>query len=88
MVNKNLVVSEDDVRDEAAPLCKEDLPEYKLHAHLKGVEIGLAEAAEKYKMNTSTIFGWFQKGIISEIRRITALGGKKILLVHLGINSK
>ncbi|NCP88294.1 MAG: hypothetical protein CO094_03805 [Anaerolineae bacterium CG_4_9_14_3_um_filter_57_17] len=80
MINNNVVVSEDDVRHESAPLHKEDLPEYKMHAHLQGVEIGLAEAAEKYKMNTSTIFGWFQKGIISKIRRITALGGEKILL--------
>lgn len=79
MVMDNLVVDEDEVRAKTVQR-KEDLPEYKKHASLKGNEIGLSEAANKYGVNAITIFGWFKKGIISEIRRVTGLGGEKILL--------
>ncbi|MCX7756085.1 MAG: hypothetical protein N2117_12720 [Anaerolineales bacterium] len=80
MIGDTIVVSESEVKNSGKPLRKEDLPEWKKHAHLKGVEIGLAEAAEKYEINPITIFGWFKKGVISELRRITGLGGEKILL--------
>jgi len=80
MVNKNLVVSEDDVRDEAAPLRKEDLPEYKMHSHLKGVGIGIKEASKKYSIGFSTIFRWYKKGLIGEVERAAVQGGEKILL--------
>ena len=59
-----------------SPLKKEDLPEYKMHAHLKGEEIGMNEAARKYKIGTVTIYGWVKKGIISIIRR----EGQKVLI--------
>jgi hypothetical protein len=78
-----VLVSEEEVRGEAIEakgLRKEDLPEYKKHAHLKGIGIGLTEASEKYNMNPITLFGWYKRGFIGEVGRITGLGGKKILL--------
>jgi hypothetical protein len=77
MVMNNLVVDEDEV---AKTIRKEDLPEYKTHAHLRGVGIGIAEAAKKYNLSGPTIFRWYKKGIIAEIKRETVLGGEKIYL--------
>ena len=59
-----------------SPLKKEDLPEYKRYAHLKGEEIGMNEAARKYNIGPVTIYGWVKKGIISIIRR----EGQKVLI--------
>jgi hypothetical protein len=59
---------------------KEDLPEFKKYLPLRGIGIGIAEAVEKYGLNASTIHRWFKHGIIAEIKWVTGLGGKKILL--------
>jgi predicted DNA-binding transcriptional regulator AlpA len=77
-----VLVSEDEVRGEAIQekgLRKEDLPEYKKHAHLKGRGISLPKAVEKYGLNPSTIFRWYKKGIIAEAGREVDLGGERIL---------
>ncbi len=77
-----MVVNEEEVRGEAIQekgLRKEDLPEYQMHAHLKGNGISLPQAVEKYGLNPSTIFRWYKKGIIAEVGREIDLGGEKIL---------
>lgn len=55
---------------------KEDLPEYMMHAHLKGKGIGVAEAAEEFDIPKSTISRWAKKGYITRIGR----DGRKVLL--------
>ncbi len=69
-----VMVDEKDM--ENAALGKEALPEYKEHANLRGIGIGIAEAARKYNVPTSTIHGWYQRGLITQIGR----DGQKILL--------
>ncbi len=48
MIGDEVVVSEEEAR--AAAVRKEDLPEYKKHAHLKGVPIWISEAERKYNI--------------------------------------
>ena len=57
-----MVVSEDTI-----PKRKEDLPEYKKYANLKGVGIGIAESARKYDVNISTLQRWSQAKYIARI---------------------
>lgn len=80
MVNNTLVVQESEVQNESTPLRKEDLPEWKKHAHLKGVGIGINEASEKYGVVFATVFRWYKKGLIGEVERATVQGGEKIFL--------
>lgn len=57
-------------------LPKEALPEYQLNADLKGVPISINEAGRKYKLNTSTLTRWMQRGLIHQLgkdRRKTLL---------------
>ncbi|HAD07013.1 MAG TPA: hypothetical protein DCE76_07610, partial [Anaerolineaceae bacterium] len=74
-----MVVSEDEVRNQAV-IRKEDLPEYKKHAHLHGIPIGFTEASDKYGINLSSLQRWFKKGIIAEVKRERTIGGEKIYL--------
>jgi len=48
-------------------LPKEALPEYQLNAGLKGVPISINEAGRKYKLNTSTLTRWMQRGLIHQL---------------------
>ena len=50
-----------------AQIRKEDLPEYKKHAHLAGVGIHVREASRKYGVPHPTISRWVQRGIIRVI---------------------
>jgi predicted site-specific integrase-resolvase len=52
------------------PSRKEDMPEYKRHAHLRGVEISINEASRKYRISNSTIVRWTNSGYIARIRRV------------------
>ena len=81
MVAGEMVVSEEQVKERAEKengtgKKKEDLLEYQKHAHLQGVGIGIAEAARKYDIPTTTLFQWVQRGVISRIGR----EGQKVLL--------
>jgi len=58
------------------PTPKEELPEYKKHGHLKGQELGVAEAGRKYHIPYTTINGWVKHGYIARLGRL----GQKILL--------
>jgi hypothetical protein len=80
MIGDTLVIAEDDARQEARPLRKEDLPEYQKFSNLDGIGIGIGEASEKYNIGFATVFRWFKKGLISEIERTTVQGGEKIFL--------
>jgi excisionase family DNA binding protein len=57
-------------------LPKEALPEYQLNADLKGVPISINEAGRKYKLNTSTLTRWMQRGLIHQLGK----DGRKTLL--------
>jgi predicted site-specific integrase-resolvase len=76
MMNNQVVISEDDAQAQAKPLRKEDLPEWKKHAHLKGTPIWILKAAEKYRVPFSTLRGWVTKGYI----KVVGSEGKKVLL--------
>ncbi len=58
------------------PTKKEQLPEYKKHAHLQGVEIGIGEAAREYDLNLSTVSRWVKAGYIRVLRQ----EGQKVLI--------
>jgi hypothetical protein len=67
-----VVVSEEEVRSEAIEtngLRKEDLPEYKKHAHLQGNPIWISEAGRKYGILQPTLSKWVRVGIIKIIGR-------------------
>jgi predicted site-specific integrase-resolvase len=66
-----MVVSEDTLLKR-----KEDLPEYKKHAHLSGVGIGMGEASRKYNIPTPTISHWTKKSFIKIIKK----DGQKIFI--------
>jgi len=57
-------------------LPKEALPDYQLNAGLKGVPISINEAGRKYKLNTSTLTRWMQRGLIHQLGK----EGRKTLL--------
>ena len=57
-------------------LPKEGLPEYQLNADLKGVPISINDAGRKYKLNTSTLTRWMQRGLIHQLGK----DGRKTLL--------
>lgn len=61
-----IVVSEQDTQAQK-PTAKEDLPEFKKHAHLKGTPIWIGEAARKYNLLQQTISKWVKMGIIRRI---------------------
>lgn len=66
MIGEEIVVSEDEVRSQAVTR-KEDLPEYKKHAHLKGTPIWISEAARRYGIPGPTITVWVQRGLIKSL---------------------
>jgi len=71
----DIVVSEQDTKAQT-PTPKEELPEYKKHAHLKGQAIWLGEAERKYEIPHKTISRWASSGII---RRL-GMEGNKVML--------
>ena len=55
------------VTEESLPLRKEDLPEYKKHAHLKGEGISISDASREFNIPAGTITRWMQSGIVSRL---------------------
>ena len=79
VVSGEMVVSEDEVRGEAIEqkgLRKEDLPEYQIHAQLRGNPIWIRKAEEKYGIPNPTIWRWMKAGIINYLGRV----GNKVLI--------
>ena len=56
-------------RAETSGLRKEDLPEYRMHADLKGKGIWIAKASREYGIPHPTILKWVRLGIIRVIGR-------------------
>ena len=61
MTNSTIGISLQSVN---ALLPKEALPEYKENAELCGLPISINEAGRKYKLHTSTLTRWMQRGLI------------------------
>jgi predicted site-specific integrase-resolvase len=61
-----IVVSEQDTQAQK-PMPKEELPEYKKHAHLKGQAIWLMEASRKYEISSGTLARWMKAGYITRL---------------------
>ena len=79
VVAGEMVVSEEEVRGEAIQekgLRKEDLPEYQKNAHLRGIGIGINEAAKEFQIPYVTIYQWMSSGVIKKLGR----QGQKVLL--------
>ena len=76
MVGDTVVVQESEVQNSGKPLRKEDLPEWKKHAHLKGAPIWVSEASRKYDIPHPTISRWVRAGIIKQM----GMDGNKTLL--------
>jgi len=57
-------------------LPKEALPEYRENEELRGLPISINEAGRKYKLNTSTLTRWMQRGLICQF----GMDGRKTLL--------
>jgi hypothetical protein len=61
------------------PIRKEDSEEYQAVAHLRGVSIGVRQAAEKYNVASATISRWVERGLI---RRVSGevVRGQRVLI--------
>lgn len=57
-------------------LPKEAQPEYRENEELRGTPISINAAGRKYKLNTSTITRWMQRGLIRKLGK----DGRKTLL--------
>ncbi len=57
-------------------LPKEAQPEYRENEELRGMPISINEAGRKYKINTSTLTRWMQRGLIRQLGK----DGRKTLL--------
>ncbi len=55
---------------------KEQLPEYEKHSHLRGVGIGISDAARMYALNRTTVIKWVQAGYIRNLGQ----DGQKVLI--------
>jgi excisionase family DNA binding protein len=83
-ISGETVVSEASVRkfhkqqpiSQPSGIRKEDLPEFKRYAHLKGFGIWVRKAEEKYGVPSPTVTNWVKKGYIG----IIGQEGNKILL--------
>jgi predicted site-specific integrase-resolvase len=73
MTDGSIGISQQSVND---LLPKESLPEYRENEELRGVPISINEAGRKYKINTSTLTRWMQRGLIRRLGK----DGRKTLL--------
>jgi hypothetical protein len=74
MLNNSILVSEAALM---ADLPKEERPEFRKFAHLRGKGIGLREAGRKYSINSMTLSEWVKRGYI---QKIGMQGAQKMLL--------
>ncbi len=61
------------------PLSKEDTPEYQAVSHLRGVGIGIRQAAIKYNVAQQTISRWVDKGFIRRLSGET-IRGQRVMI--------
>lgn len=50
-------------------LPKDQRPEYKKFAHLRGNALGIAEAARKYELKHQTLSNWVKRGHVKQLGR-------------------
>ncbi len=72
-----VLVSDEDIRNN---LPKEDRPDYQQFASLKGIRIGIREAARKYKLGHTTIRHWIASGHILVYGDEPVRGGYKTMI--------
>lgn len=73
MTDGSIGISQQSVND---LLPKEAQPEYRENEELRGTPISINEAGRKYKLNTSTLTRWMQRGLIRQLGK----DGRKTLL--------
>ncbi len=64
------------VTEDSLPQRKEDLPEYKLFADLRGKPIWISKAAREYSVTQQTISNWVKAGVIKRLGK----EGNKVLI--------
>jgi|GEM_PF-299537 hypothetical protein len=73
-INGEVIVNETEIRNRVQR--REDLPEYRQYEHLKGVGIGINEAAKTYNVSYTTVRNWVVRGLIGRLGN----RGQKVLL--------
>lgn len=58
---------------------RDETAEYKPFSHLKGVGIGINQAAIKYGVNQVTLSGWVKRGYIRRLSGIAARGQRVLI---------
>lgn len=77
MLSNGIILSEIDIQSQ---LPREEQPQYKLVAHLKGVPIGIREGGRKYDVPSPTISVWVDNGYIKVLGDKTVRGGHQKLI--------
>lgn len=72
-----VLVNDEDIR---ANLPREERADYQQFANLKGVRIGISEAARKYNLSDSTIRQWMERDLIKSYGRKSVRGGHTTLI--------
>lgn len=67
------------VKRSELPVRREDSPEWAEVAHLRGIGIGVRQAAEKYGLVHTTITRWIDRGLVRRISGET-IRGQKVLI--------
>lgn len=76
MMNGAYIVNRNDLNQ---PLVRENTPEYQAVLHLKGVRIGVRQAAEKYRVPNPTISRWIDRGLIQRLSG-EVLRGQRVMI--------
>lgn len=74
LINGALIVNMNTI-----PTNREETEEYKTVAHLRGVGIGINQAAKKYGVNFVTIGGWVRRGLIRRLSGETVRGQRVLI---------
>jgi hypothetical protein len=72
-----VLVNDEDIR---ANLPREERADYQQFASLRGVRIGIREAARKYNLSDSTIRQWIDRDLITSYGRKAVRGGHTTLI--------
>jgi hypothetical protein len=72
-----ILVSDQDIRSN---LPRDEQPDFKQFADLKGVQIGIREASRKYNLNAAIISRWVKRGLIKTYGEKSVRGGCSIII--------
>lgn len=59
---------------------RDEQPDFKQFAHLKGIRIGIREAGRKYNINAAIISRWVKRGLIQEYGEKSVRGGCSMMI--------